>query len=323
MIFSSTVPPKFNASLLIEYLSRRFTYLLETEWRRQLAMGRIERNGLLCLDDMPLSTGDTVSFAPDLSEFPEPPADLSIQIVYEDEWIVVVNKPGNLLVHQQGRSITHNLIYQLRCRFQPLYPSACLVHRLDRETSGVLLVARHGDYVRRLNDLFVRHEVEKTYLAVICGKPKQESGVIDSAIGRDPDSEVSYRYTADVRAVKPKAALTRYQIIEVRGDATLVRVRPETGRTHQIRVHLAHIGHPIMGDKLYGQTDVEFVQWRDRPLFLQTLALAGRQSLHAESLCFVHPWTGEQIRVHAQLPEDMGIWSDQNEKPLFRQGEPE
>lgn len=324
MIFSSTVSPGFDGFLLVQYLSRRFTYLREAEWRRQLAMGRIEINGRVCLEDVPLWIGDTVSFVPDMSEFPEPEADLNIQIVYEDQWLIGINKPGNLLVHHQGRSVTHNLIYQLRHRFHPIYPSASLVHRLDRETSGVILVARHVDYVGRLQALFSHHEVEKTYLAVVCGRPEVECGVIDAPIGRDPDSVIAYRFTADERALKPKNALTRYCVLGTRGDVTLIRVRPETGRTHQIRVHLAHIGHPISNDKMYGKTDEEFVEWRDHPLSEQAAALpVRRQALHAESLHFVHPWTGEQMRFYAALPEDMGVWGDENKNPLSRQEMPQ
>lgn len=319
MIFSSTVSLKFNGFLLVQYLSGRFTYLLEDEWRRQLAMGRIERNGQVNHDDVPLTAGDVVSFIPELSEFPEPDADLDFTVIYEDEWIVVINKPGNLLVHHQGRSLTHNLIYQLRHRYQPLYSAASLVHRLDRETSGVILVARNAEYVARLNALFVQRAVEKTYLAVVRGKPELECGIIDSPIGRDPDSVVSYRYTAHKRAVKPKDATTRYQVLETCGEVTLVRLRPETGRTHQLRVHLAHIGHPIVGDKLYGRTDAEFVQWRDRPRLAQAEALPNRQALHAESLTFIHPWSGEQICLRADMPDDMGQWASENDTPLSRQ----
>ncbi|MBA3014705.1 MAG: RluA family pseudouridine synthase [Proteobacteria bacterium] len=310
MNFSSTVSQKFNGFLLVQYLSGRFTYLLEAEWRRQLVTGRIEINGQLCLGDVPIWSGDTVSFTPDMSEFPEPAADLNIQILYQDKWIICVNKTGNLLVHHQGRSLTHNLIYQLRYGVGPPYPSACLVHRLDRETSGVILVARHVDYVGRLSALFAQQEVEKTYLAVVYGRPKQECGIVDSPIGRDPDSVVTYRYTADNRAVKAKNALTRYQVLGTRGDVTLVRVFPKTGRTHQIRVHLAHLGHPIVGDKLYGRTDAEFVEWRSRPWSDQVgIGIPSpRQALHAESLYFVHPWTGEPVRLEAPIPKDMGAW---------------
>lgn len=308
MIFSSSVKSDFNACFLLDYLSRRFTYLAKADWRRQLSLGRIAINDQTCLSDTAVQTGDRIAFALDLSEFPEPPADLTFRIVYEDEWLLGINKPGNLLVHRQGRSLTHNLLYQLRHVHQPPYPQAGVVNRLDRETSGVLIVARRPEFLAPLNALFARHQVTKVYLAVVHGVPEASQGVIDSPIGRDPDSLISYRYCAGPQALAPKEARTRFQVLEQGGDRALLRLQPETGRTHQLRVHLAHIGHPIMGDKLYGCSDQEFVQWRDRPLAAQANLGATRQALHAGSLQFVHPWTGKEIRMTAVMPDDMRAW---------------
>ncbi len=308
MIFSSTVPAAYNTCFLLDYLSRRFTYLSVTDWRGQIDLGRITRNDLPCRSDSVVQTGDTIAFTPEQKDFSEPAADLAFEIVYEDDWLLGINKPGNLLVHRQGRSLTHNLIYQLRYAHQPPYPTAGVVNRLDRETSGVVLLARRPEFLAALNALFARHQVVKTYLAVVRGAPASSQGVIDAPIGRDPDSVISYRYCARPQALSPKTALTRYQVVTQYGNWSLLRLQPETGRTHQLRVHLAHIGHPIMGDKLYGCTDQEFLQWRDRPLAAQATALASRQALHAESLQFVHPWTGQEIRISAALPADMKVW---------------
>jgi len=308
MKFSSSVTPELNGFFLVQYLVHRFTYLQETEWRRQLERGRLAINGRTSRADAQVWAGDIISFAPDMAEFPEPAADLNVQVVYEDDWIIVVNKTGNLLVHHQGSSVTNNLMFHLRHGRQSPYPDAGLVHRLDRETSGVIMVARHGDYVARLQDLFVRQAVIKTYLAVVAGIPQPAEGLIDAPIGRDPDSVIRYRYSAGERAVKAKHALTRYQTLGTRGDVSLLRVYPETGRTHQIRVHLAHAGHPILHDKLYGRSDAEFIHWRDRPAQERSSSMLVRQALHAESLQLVHPWTGEQMRFYAAMPEDMGPW---------------
>jgi len=305
MIFSSSVPADFASCSLVHYLSHRFTYLSEDDWRGQITLGRITRNGEPCLVDMPIQAGDAIAFDVNQEEFPEPDADLAFQLIHEDEWLLGINKPGNLLVHRQGRSLTHNLIYQLRHAHQPPYPEAGVVNRLDRETSGVVLVARRPEFLARLNALFARHVVIKTYLAVVQGRPQAPQGVIDIPIGRDPDSAVSYRYSAGPRAIATKEAVTRYQVVAGSGNWSLLRLTPETGRTHQLRVHLAHIGHPIMNDKLYGRTDREFFEWRDRPLAAQAEKLASRQALHAESLQFVHPWTGKEVLISAALPKDM------------------
>lgn len=315
MIFSSVVPTAFGSCSLVHYLENRFTYLSGSEWRRQMALGRITRNGDLCLVDLPVLAGDAIAFTVDQAEFPEPEADLAFQIIYEDEWLLGINKPGNLLVHRQGRSLTHNLIYQLRHAHQPPYPQAGVVNRLDRETSGVVLVARRPECLARLNALFSGHMVRKAYLAVVQGQPQAQSGLIDAPIGRDPESAVSYRYSAGPQAIAAKEALTRYEVVTNYRHCSLLRLHPETGRTHQLRVHLAHIGHPIMGDKLYGRTDQEYIEWRERPVAAQAAGGVRRQALHAESLQFVHPWTGRVVRIFAELPKDMQDWLDERVSP--------
>jgi len=308
MIFSSTVPAEYNTCFLLDYLSRRFTYLSVADWRGQIDLGRLTRNDEPCRADTPLRSGDVVAFTLDQEEFPEPAADLAFRIVYEDDWLLGIDKPGNLLVHRQGRSLTHNLVYQLRYVHQPPYPEAGVVNRLDRETSGVILLARRPECLAALNALFAKRQVRKSYLAVVRGVPVARQGVIDAPIGRAPESLVSYRYCAGPLALDPKAALTRYQVVSQQSDRSLVRLQPETGRTHQLRVHLAHIGHPIMGDKLYGCSDQEFVLWRDRPLAAQATVGIIRQALHAESLRFVHPWTGREVVISAAMPTDMDAW---------------
>ena len=310
MIFSSSVPTDFASCSLVHYLAHRFTYLSENDWRGQLALGRITRNGEPCLVDMPIQAGDAIAFTVKQDEFPEPDADFAFRIIYEDEWLMGIDKPGNLLVHRQGRSLTHNLIYQLRHVHQPPYPDAGIVNRLDRETSGVVLVARRPEFLARLNALFAGHAVKKTYLAVVHGRPQTPEGVIAAPIGRDPDSVVSYRYSSGPQAIAAKDAVTRYQVVLESSDWCLLRLIPETGRTHQLRVHLAHIGHPIMNDKLYGRTDREFLEWRGRPLTAQAAKQMSRQALHAESLQFIHPWTGEEVLISAALPRDMQDWPD-------------
>ncbi len=310
MIFSSTVPAAFETCFLVGYLAQRFTYLGEDEWRRQLALGRILRNGEPCFEDVAVVAGDCIGFAPDLSEFPEPEADLSYRVIHEDQWLLGVNKPGNLLVHRQGRSLTHNLLYQLRHVHCPPYPEAGVVNRLDRETSGVVVVARQPEFLAPLNALFSRRQVSKGYLAVVRGRVAAEEGVIAAPIGRDPDSAISYRYCVGPRALAPKTAMTAFQVVIRQRDRTLLRLHPRTGRTHQLRVHLASIGHPILGDKLYGLSEEEFLRWRERPLAAQLADRSRRQALHAESLAFVHPWTGEEMRIAAPMPADMEEWLD-------------
>ncbi len=216
------------------------------------------------------------------------PVPMQLEVVHEDTEVLVVNKPAFLLVHptspEHTRTLSHGIVHYylaqgFRAKVRP-------VHRLDRDTSGLLLVAKSA-WAHHQLDLQLREgAVERRYLALVSGVPQHDEGVIDAPIGK-------HREHPHLRAVRPQAgerAVTLWRVVERYAHAALLDVVLETGRTHQIRVHLAHAGHPVLGDRPYGG---------------RGLSLIRRQALHAWRLSFRHPATGERLELEAPLPEDL------------------
>ena len=229
---------------------------------------------------------------PPLSAAPE---DLPVAILYEDAAVIAINKPAGLTVHAGAGARSGTLVNRLVHHFQSLSQLGGelrpgLVHRLDKETSGVLLVARTDAAHRNLAAQFAARTVEKTYLALATGRVNADSGRITKAIGRDPVHRT--RMTARLRAGAGRAALTEYRVLERFERFTLLEIRLGTGRTHQIRVHMADLGHPVAGDKLYGRSKTA----------------APRMFLHARRIGFVSPATEERVAVEAPLPEELQQW---------------
>ncbi|MBD3393713.1 MAG: RluA family pseudouridine synthase [Chitinivibrionales bacterium] len=304
MIVSSRVPRSTPSTPLLDYLARRFTYLSADTWRERIDEGRILCNGSACTSASTVGGGDILSY--DMPEFAEPPADMAYEIVYEDTWLLGINKPGNLLVHRSGRSFTSNLMYDIRHVHRPPHPEAHAVNRLDRETSGVVLAARDRQTLRRMHGLFSARAVEKEYLAVVHGIPKPPAGTIDLPIGRAAGSRVSYRFSANGESARE--ACTVYETRERLGGRYAVMVlRPRTGRTHQLRVHMAAIGHPIAGDKLYGMPEQDFLHWRAAGGLPPGWPCA-RQALHCRMISFWHPAKNERVSIEAPVPEAMRVF---------------
>jgi pseudouridine synthase, RluA family len=219
---------------------------------------------------------------------------MAFQILFEDEHFLVINKPPGLVVHPapghwSGTFVNGLLAHckDLSTCDDPLRPG--IVHRLDKETSGVLLAAKTREAHQKASELFASRQMEKIYLAVCCGRPT--NGTIDAPIGRHPVHRKEM-------TVKPdgKEAVSHIQVLAFNHQISLVLIRPKTGRTHQIRVHLKHANHPILGDHVYGSSRMN-----------QTLSPT-RLLLHAYRLSFVHPFTKEPIELSAPLPDDMKSW---------------
>lgn len=226
--------------------------------------------------------------------------DIGIEVVYEDSDIIVVNKPAGMVVHPgagvTGGTLVNALVYMcgdLSGIGGEMRPG--IVHRLDKETSGVMVVAKNDRAHRSLSGQFKTRETEKQYVAVVSGEMKKGSGVFSSPIGRSPSNRVKMTSFSRVG----RDAETRWEVIEVLHGATLVSVWPKTGRTHQIRVHFSENGFPVLADKVYGGR-------KSRPKNSRVLgALVKRHALHARSLGFAHPATGKRVEFSAEIPEDM------------------
>lgn len=290
MVFSSPVPPHFSGLPLQNYLARRFTYHELKQWREHIVAGRVTLNGerVDCMAEV--TAGDIVSFEP--PPFEEPPADTRYGIVYDDPWLLGVDKPGNLLVHRAGRSFTNNLIRLLRSApGAPWGPELHIVNRLDRHTSGVVLVAKQRAALVTMNASLARGEVDKEYTAIVEGIASRSAFTVDRPIGKMERAESGApKYRVDPDRGKP--ARTDLELVRRLGPShSLVTARPRTGRTHQIRVHLAWAGLPIAGDTLYGAVP-------EAPGI-------GRQALHCRALAFRHPRSGEPVKIAAPVPDDM------------------
>jgi 23S rRNA pseudouridine1911/1915/1917 synthase len=230
------------------------------------------------------------------------PEALPINILYQDEYIIVVDKPGNMVVypapgHRTGTLMNAIAYYskKLASIGGPLRPG--IVHRLDKDTSGVMVVALDDWAYYSLVEQFKSRAINRRYLVLIYGNIKDDSGEISAAIGR----AVSDRKKMSVRTRKGKEAITRWKVLRRYGVATLIEARLQTGRTHQIRVHFSAMGHPVMGDRVYGKktsVEIRVDKKKERIIF-------PRQMLHAESLGFIHPVTKEYMEFSSPMPDDM------------------
>jgi 23S rRNA pseudouridine1911/1915/1917 synthase len=254
---------------------------------RLLSEGRVLLDGAAAGKSTRLVGGEEVDL-----EVPEAPPPLvaeevGLRIPYKDEYLLVVDKPAGVVVHPSGGHATGTLVHGVLAHGaaggEEERPG--IVHRLDRDTSGLLVVARSEEAHRRLRNMVRRRELERTYLALVRGRPRSRAGRIQAPIGRDRRDPT--RQSLDTES--PRDAVTYFELVEQLGDYALLRVRLETGRTHQIRVHLAAIGLPVVGDAVYGAPEPAL----------------DRQFLHAARLAFTHPFTGERVDVESPLPADL------------------
>ncbi|MBD3322575.1 MAG: RluA family pseudouridine synthase [Chitinivibrionales bacterium] len=289
MKFSSEVPPYFSDTALIEYLSRRFTYLPSEDWRKHVMAGRVLVNDNFVSPDTPVCRGDRVTYKP--LPFTEPAANLAYSIIYEDEWFVGVNKPPDLLVHRAGKAFTHNLVYQLRTSSENLR-EVTVVNRLDKDTSGIVLAAKTKDAAARIAGQFAGQKVYKEYRALVYSSPETVPMTIDSPIGKEPSKTARPEYCIDTHGRRAVTAIVAAE--RVGAEHSMLTVVPRTGRTHQIRVHLQSIGCPIAGDRVYG------------PEHGQNIAAEiNRQALHCAQIRFLHPGTKQVCIIQAPLADDI------------------
>ena len=288
MIFISDIP----GERLDAFLARTAEGLTRSAAQRLIEEGYVNRNGKPGKKNDKLNIGDEIRV-----EFPEAkpveiaPKDIPLQIVYEDDDVLVINKPKGLVVHpaagHQEDTLVNGLLFSHADRLSgingELRPG--IVHRIDKDTSGLLAVAKNDLAHTVLASQLKDHSMARTYEAIVCGNLKQDSGTVDAPIGRHPTD----RKKMCVTQRNSKSAVTHWEVVARYQGYTHVRCRLETGRTHQIRVHMAHIGHPILGDTVYGHKKPELGQ--------------DSQCLHAGVLCFAHPRDGHPVMVMADLPD--------------------
>jgi 23S rRNA pseudouridine1911/1915/1917 synthase len=256
---------------------------------RLIDAGQVTVDGTVRPKRHVVSAGERVEVAEqERTEVPEGDPDVVFAVAYEDDHVLVVDKPAGLVVHPAAGHWTGTLSQGLVARGMTTDRGG-IVHRLDRDTSGLLLAAKDDETLRALQEALRERDVEREYLALVQGRPPSRTGTIDAPIGRDRRDRTKHSTDTD----NPRDAVTHFEIVQALPATTLLRVRLETGRTHQIRVHLEAIGHPVLGDPLYNPSA------GGAALGLQ------RQFLHAARLAFDHPVTGERIEVESPLPADL------------------
>ncbi len=274
------------------FLARAVEGLTRAAAQRLLEQGCVLREGKPGKKNDKLNIGEAVQVTvPEPVAVDVPARQMPLEIVYQDEDVLVVNKPKGLVVHpaagHQDDTLVNGLLYALGDRLSgingQLRPG--IVHRIDKDTSGLLAVAKNDLAHTVLASQLKDHSMARTYEAVVCGSFREDSGTVDAPIGRHPTD----RKKMCVTARNSRNAVTHWEVVARYRGYTHIRCQLETGRTHQIRVHMAHIGHPILGDKVYGHKKTELGQ--------------DSQCLHAGTLCFRHPRDGRPVIVHAPLPE--------------------
>lgn len=338
-----TVPDDQSAEIRIDkYLTDFLPQLSRTKIQKGIKQEHVTVNGEPVQKSYIVEPGDEINaYIPKPPPLQADPEDIPLDVVYEDEFLIVVNKPAGMVVHpahgHRSGTLVNALLHHVGAgavsveseedeevlddetvglstvnaapghENNPVIRPG-IVHRLDKDTSGVMVVAKDDITHERLSKLFREHTIERTYQAFVWGIPEPREGSVEGPIGRDPFHR---KRMAVVDPVKGKQAVTHYRMLGKRDYVALMEFRLETGRTHQIRVHSQHMGHPVFGDPTYGGRGMKYGRpTKKRKRFFERLVNEiPRQALHAKTLGFVHPWTGEERLFESEWPGDMKrVW---------------
>ena len=324
-ILEIAVPKGEHPERVDQYLARVIAQSSRSKVQNAIAAGAVLLNGkALDRPSYKVRGGDLFQIT-----IPRPPPmhaeaeDIPLNIVFEDDALIIINKPAGMVVHpahgSRSGTLVNALLHHIR-EFRADHPGSDperpgIVHRLDKDTSGLLVVAKTEEAHRNLAKQFFHHTAQRIYNAIVWGNFKEHSGHIETHIGRHPRDRKRFAvineaplYIKEKEGGGGKIAITDYVVLENFLGFSLVELRLQTGRTHQIRVHMQHLGHPVFGDVVYGGRAMNVMrqdipQWRSKAEHL--LSLLPRQALHARTLRLLHPTTGELMEWSVPLPEDM------------------
>ncbi len=302
------VPEQQSSERLDIFLSNRIAKISRSKIKQLIETGNVTINRVYKKPRYLVRPGEIIEIT-----FPKPqplnlePENIPISIIFEDESLLVVNKEPGMVVHpghgNRSGTLVHALLghcFSLSKGSEPFRPG--IVHRIDKDTSGLLVIAKKEEIHRNLSEQFKEKSVLREYIAVVWGRIKKREGTINTLLSRSNRDRRKF-------GVKPqgKRAVTTYKVKERFKLATLISLTLQTGRTHQIRVHCSHIGHPVFGDQMYGGRGASLggLSQNDTKQAKELLKIMPRQALHAKSLGFIHPLTGEELFFDSELPKDM------------------
>jgi 23S rRNA pseudouridine1911/1915/1917 synthase len=308
-VLDLSVPSPRAGERLDRFLAAAQTDLSRSRLQGLIRSGRVSVNGRVARASQKVRGGDQVRVEiPEAEPSPLTAESLPLAIVHEDQDLVVIDKPAGLVVHPGAGVRRGTLAHALLHRYPEIASVGGaerpgIVHRLDKDTSGLLIVARSARAHRALVEALRARQVKRTYTALVWGEPRVSDGVIETALGRHP----KHRQRMAVLTRGGKPARTRWRVVERLSAASRLEVGLDTGRTHQIRVHMAHLGHPVVGDPVYGGRGKKLLSLREleRSLAMEVLRCLPRQALHASALELVHPVTGSRLAFGSPLPEDL------------------
>ena len=289
-----TVEDDIKGSRIDAALAGSVQSLSRSAIQKLIAQGSVSLNGRICTEKkQKVEAGDIVEvLVPEPEELDVTAENIPLDIVYEDDDVLVVNKPKGMVVHPAAGNYTGTLVnavmYHCRGRLSSINGviRPGIVHRIDKDTSGLLMIAKTDEAHKNLAAQLEKHTIKRSYQAIVYNNFTGDEGTVDAPIGRDPSNRLRQAVTYS----NSKEAYTTYRVLERFGRFTLIEAVLKTGRTHQIRVHMAYIKHPLLGDTVYGPA---------KPLYG-----AKGQMLHAKTLGFVHPSTGEYMEFDSELPEE-------------------
>ena len=289
-----------HAGMRLDAYASEMTELSRSGAVKLIESGEITVSGAPVSKKYALKEGDTVEISiPEPEPYEAVAEDIPLDIVYEDEDVIVINKPSGMVVHpapgNYSGTLVNALLYHCRDSLSGIggVMRPGIVHRIDKDTSGLLVVAKNDPSHKNLSEQLEYHGVVREYHAIVRGGFKSDTGTVNAPIGRHPvdRKKMAVLPSPDAHA---KDAVTHYEVLERYGEASYLKLYLETGRTHQIRVHMAHLGHSLLGDEVYGTSKTRFEKLHP--------ALFDGQMLHAKRLSFIHPRTGERMEVECELP---------------------
>jgi 23S rRNA pseudouridine1911/1915/1917 synthase len=310
--FRFTADPKQAMLRIDKYLIAKISNASRNRIQNAAKAGNILVNDKVVKPNYKVKPGDSISivmaYPPrDTEIYPEK---IPVNIVYEDDDVLVINKPAGMVVHPGHGNFTGTLLNALAYYYEGTGIQAYLCHRIDKDTSGILLLAKNELAQTRLAKQFFDHTINRKYVALVWGNVKDDEGTITGNLARDPRNRLVMKVFEDEEV--GRHAVTHYRVLERFGYVTLVECTLETGRTHQIRIHMKYLGHPLFNDESYGGDAIlkgtTFTKYKQ---FIENcFKLMNRQALHAKSLGFIHPATGEYMFFDSELPEDFAAVLD-------------